>query len=70
MRRSERKEGGVSRERASSSSVREIGDEMEESGTERKEKEAEWKAKKKNERVQGTRRKGRRIEELREWVRS
>lgn len=38
---------------------------MEESGTERKEKEVERKAKEENERVQGTRRKGWRIEELR-----
>lgn len=50
----------------SSSLVREIGDEMEESGTERKEKEVERKAREENERVQGTKGKGRRIEELRE----
>lgn len=37
---------------------------MEESGTERKEKEVERKAKEENERVQGTRREGWRIEEL------
>lgn len=51
-------------ENALSNPIREIVDEMEESGTERKEKEVEWKAKEENERVQGTRRKGRRIEEL------
>lgn len=37
---------------------------MEESGTERKEKEVERKAKEETERVQGTRREGWRIEEL------
>lgn len=45
---------------------REIRGEMEESGTERKEKEVGRKAKEKNEEVQGTRRKAWRIEELRE----